>query len=102
MSKDIYLRTKALVGAEALEKLFEAGVGTWCVIHCPEGAWGMSRTGQFAHEPSKKLPKGYKVGSVGAGDAFCAPGYIRLSYATSDDNIREAVRRIAEALARLQ
>lgn len=32
------------------------------------------------------------------GDAFCAPGYIRLSYATSDDNIREAMRRIAEAL----
>ena len=27
------------------------------------------------------------------GDAFCAPGYIRLSYATSDDNIREAMAR---------
>ena len=36
------------------------------------------------------------------GAAFCAPGYIRLSYATSDDNIREAVRRIAEALAKLK
>ncbi|MDD6778428.1 MAG: pyridoxal phosphate-dependent aminotransferase [Bacteroidales bacterium] len=35
------------------------------------------------------------------GAAFCAPGYIRLSYATSDDNIREAVRRIAAALAAL-
>ncbi len=35
------------------------------------------------------------------GAAFCAPGYIRLSYATSDDNIREALRRIAEATARL-
>lgn len=31
------------------------------------------------------------------GAAFCAPGYIRLSYATSDDNIREAMRRIREA-----
>ena len=36
------------------------------------------------------------------GAAFCAPGYIRLSYATSDDNIREAVKRIAAALAKLQ
>lgn len=36
------------------------------------------------------------------GAAFCAPGYIRLSYATSDDNIREAARRIAEALAKLK
>ena len=37
-----------------------------------------------------------------SGDAFCLPGYIRLSYATSDDNIREAMRRIAEALAKLK
>ncbi len=36
-----------------------------------------------------------------AGSAFCAPGYIRFSYATSDDNLREAMRRIAAALARL-
>lgn len=37
-----------------------------------------------------------------AGDAFCAPGYLRFSYATSDDNIREAMRRVAEALSRLK
>lgn len=36
------------------------------------------------------------------GEAFCAPGYMRLSYATSDDNIREAMRRIREASARLK
>lgn len=36
------------------------------------------------------------------GAAFCLPGYIRLSYATSDENIREAMRRIAEALAKLK
>lgn len=36
-----------------------------------------------------------------AGEAFCLPGYIRLSYATSDDNIREAMRRIADALKKL-
>lgn len=36
-----------------------------------------------------------------AGSAFCCPGYIRLSYATSDDTIREAIRRIEEALAKL-
>lgn len=35
------------------------------------------------------------------GAAFCAPGYIRLSYATSDENIIEAMRRIAAALANL-
>ena len=33
-----------------------------------------------------------------SGDAFGAPGYLRLSYATSDDNLRRAADRIAEAL----
>lgn len=36
------------------------------------------------------------------GAAFCAPGYIRLSYATSDENIREAMSRIASAVALLK
>lgn len=36
------------------------------------------------------------------GAAFCADGFIRLSYATSDDNIREAMRRIREATERLK
>ena len=36
------------------------------------------------------------------GGAFGMEGYIRLSYATSDDNIREALRRIADALAALK
>lgn len=36
------------------------------------------------------------------GGAFCLPGYIRLSYATSDDNLREAMSRIARALAQLK
>lgn len=35
------------------------------------------------------------------GAAFCAPGYIRISYATSDENIREAMRRIREATMKL-
>lgn len=35
------------------------------------------------------------------GGAFGAPKYIRLSYATSEDQIREAVRRIKDALSKL-
>jgi len=35
------------------------------------------------------------------GDAFCAPGYLRLSYATSEENIREAMTRIRKASAKL-
>lgn len=37
-----------------------------------------------------------------SGDAFSCPGHIRMSYATSDENIVEATTRIAAALAKLQ
>ena len=37
-----------------------------------------------------------------AGDAFSLPGYIRLSYATSDENIEKAIGRISEALKKLK
>lgn len=40
------------------------------------------------------------VATVG-GDAFGDPDCFRMSYATSDDNIREAMRRIKDALAKL-
>ena len=40
------------------------------------------------------------VATVG-GAAFGAPGCIRLSYATSDENIIEAIKRIKDALAKL-
>ncbi|MDE5628985.1 MAG: pyridoxal phosphate-dependent aminotransferase [Muribaculaceae bacterium] len=36
------------------------------------------------------------------GNAFAAPGYIRLSYATSDENLTEAFRRISDALGKLK
>lgn len=35
------------------------------------------------------------------GAAFCLPGYIRFSYATGDDNLREAMRRISVAVDKL-
>lgn len=41
------------------------------------------------------------VATVG-GDAFGDPECFRMSYATSDDNIRKAMNRIKEALARLR
>ena len=41
------------------------------------------------------------VATVG-GDAFGDPACFRMSYATSDDNIREAMKRIKETLAKLK
>ena len=36
------------------------------------------------------------------GAAFCAPGYIRFSYATSDENLTEAMARIKAAVEKLK
>lgn len=41
------------------------------------------------------------VSSVG-GDAFGAPNCIRISFAASDENLKEALRRIKECLAKLK
>ncbi|MCD8317510.1 MAG: aminotransferase class I/II-fold pyridoxal phosphate-dependent enzyme, partial [Paraprevotella sp.] len=46
------------------------------------------------------LEKGH-VATVG-GDAFGSPECFRMSYATSNENIAEAMKRIKETLARLK
>jgi aspartate aminotransferase len=39
--------------------------------------------------------------AVVPGEAFGAPGFLRISYAASNDTLREGIRRIAEAVAKL-
>ena len=56
----------------ALKKMKELGVSTWAVIHCPELGCGLDEKDNFVEVPSLKLPKGWIVGTVGAGDAFCS------------------------------
>ncbi len=83
-------------------------------VNCPEGAFylfpevssffGKSYNGRVINNASDLamyLLDEAHVATVD-GAAFCLPGYIRLSYATSDDNIRRACARIAEALAKLK
>lgn len=55
-----------------LEKLFALGVGEIAMIHCPEGGFAMTAAGEYFETPSLRLPEGFIVSSVGAGDAFCA------------------------------
>jgi aspartate aminotransferase len=40
--------------------------------------------------------------AVVPGEAFCAPGYLRLSYAVSEEVIRAGIERIADALTELK
>ncbi len=60
-----------------------------------------ARTIQTSSDLAMYLLEVAHVATVG-GDAFGSPGCFRMSYATSDENITEALRRIKEALARLK
>ena len=84
-------------------------------VNSPEGAFYLfpkcsSFYGRHAHDGSPivnstdlalYLLEEAHVATVG-GDAFGDPDCFRMSYATSDDNIREAMSRIAKALAKLK
>ncbi|NCF07401.1 carbohydrate kinase family protein [Kosakonia sp. MH5] len=58
--------------AAAAAQLLAAGVRQRVVIHCPEGAWGEAADQAGAWIPSRTLSQSEIIGSVGAGDAFCA------------------------------
>lgn len=53
-------------------RIMSFGVCRCCVVHAPEIGCAVDSDGKYYEEPSLKLPKGYIVGAVGAGDAFCA------------------------------
>lgn len=83
-------------------------------VNCPQGAfylfpkcsgfYGKSYEGKTISNSTDLamflLEEGH-VATVG-GDAFGDPDCFRMSYATSDANIREAMRRIKETLAKLK
>ena len=54
------------------ERLMEMGVRDAVVIHCPKLSCSLDKDGTFTVLPSVGLSKSEIVGSVGAGDAFCA------------------------------
>jgi aspartate aminotransferase len=69
-------------------------------VSCYFGKSVDGRTIENAADLAMYLLEAAHVATVG-GAAFGAPGCIRLSYAVSDENIIEAVKRIKKALARL-
>ncbi|WP_034456899.1 carbohydrate kinase family protein [Buttiauxella noackiae] len=58
--------------AQAATLLMDSGVRQRVVIHCPEGAWGIEPGMDGVWVPSFRLTQTEIIGSVGAGDAFCA------------------------------
>jgi len=85
-----------LVINEAAAELLASGVKARVVIHCPEGAWGQEPGQEGGWIPSWRLSQDEIVGSVGAGDAFCA-GFL---YGCHDSlSLAESIR-MAHACAR--
>ncbi|MCF0112004.1 MAG: aminotransferase class I/II-fold pyridoxal phosphate-dependent enzyme [Erysipelotrichaceae bacterium] len=80
-------------------------IGLTC--HMPEGAFyvfpSIRSTGLSSEEFCNRLVQEYKVAVV-PGTAFgaCGEGFIRISYAYSIDQIKEAVIRIEEFLKKLE
>ncbi|MBQ2236209.1 MAG: aminotransferase class I/II-fold pyridoxal phosphate-dependent enzyme, partial [Muribaculaceae bacterium] len=66
----------------------------------PAGCEGAGTVIATATDLAMYLLREAHVATV-SGDAFGSPGHLRLSYATSDDNLREAAARIKAALAKL-
>lgn len=58
--------------AEAARWLAEQGIRQRIIIHAPEGAWGQDVGGEGVWQAAWQLRPEEIVGSVGAGDAFCA------------------------------
>lgn len=58
--------------ATAASQLLAAGVRQRVVIHCPEGAWGEEPDHEGQWIATQMLTQEEIIGSVGAGDAFCA------------------------------
>lgn len=58
--------------AEACNALFSLGVRKQVILHAPVGGWAMEKGGSLHFVPSLPLKPEAIVGTVGAGDAFCA------------------------------
>jgi aspartate aminotransferase len=105
--RDAYRRRRDLV-LEIMQGIpgFKTNVPTGAFYIFPEVSYyfGKSYNGNIinsALDLSLYLLSDAHVALV-SGEAFGAPQCIRFSYATSDDKLIEALRRIKESLAKLQ
>lgn len=80
---------------EAARYLMSKGVGEACVIHFPEGGFGLIKDQQPCFVPSYRIPASEIVSSVGAGDAFCAT----MLYALHEDIPMPKALQMANAAA---
>lgn len=81
---------------KAARFLMDRGIKSVCVIHFPEGGYGLDKKGESFYEPSVVLPTSEIVSTVGAGDAFCAG----MLYALHEEMSLSSALKLANTSAR--
>lgn len=56
----------------AADRLLAGGVSKAVIVHFPEGAFGINRSGEMVFVPSFHIEEREIAGTAGAGDAFCS------------------------------
>lgn len=78
-----------------MKKLMAMGINEKLVVHCPEKGFSLDKNGNFVSVASRKIPKGFIKGSVGAGDAFCAGCLYSLYNDYSDEQMLDFSNLVA-------
>lgn len=78
-----------------MEKLMSYGINEKLIVHCPEKAFCLDKSGAYTVVPSVKLKKGFIKGSVGAGDAFCAGSLYAIYNGCTDEETLEFANLVA-------
>lgn len=80
----------------AMEKMVAAGVSDKVVVHAKDAGMALdAKTGEFAYLPSLKLPSDKIMGSVGAGDAFCAGALYGIYHGYENEEILQFASKVA-------
>ncbi len=70
---------------EAMLQTLKAGVREKVVVHCKKVGFCLDKSGQFTIVPSLSIPRDMIMGSVGAGDSFCAAALYSIYNEFSDE-----------------
>lgn len=74
---------------KAMELTLEAGVREKVIVHCKKMSFSLDKSGEFTVCHSLRIPKDKILGSVGAGDSFCAGSLYSLYHGLSDKELLE-------------
>ena len=80
---------------DIMKKMMQMGIKEKLIVHCPEKGFSLDKNDNFVSCSSRKLPKGFIKGSVGAGDAFCAGCLYSLYNDYSDDKMLDFSNLVA-------